>query len=323
MKRIIFAGTPEIAAGVLQALIDAKYNIIACLTQPDRPQGRGLKLTPSAVKNVAIENNIPVLQPSSLKTAEAQQQLKDLEADLMIVMAYGLILPQAVLDIPKLGCINIHASILPRWRGAAPIQHAILAGDIESGITIMQMDKGLDTGDMLAIYPCVINPQDTSADLHDRLAQLAQTSCVDVLPKLFAGTIVPQQQNDALANYAHKIDKQHAKINWQESAVEIDRKIRAYNPWPVTFTEFNNATVRIWNAKILPKETMLQPGEIIAVSNEGIEVATGNGVLLITTMQFPGKKALDVAILRNAHKELQPGARFDFAPDNKQKTVSS
>jgi methionyl-tRNA formyltransferase len=310
VSRIIFAGTPEIAAGVLQTLIDAKYNVIACLTQPDRPQGRGLKLHPSAVKTIALQNNIPVLQPKTLKSTEVQEQLKDLQADLMIVLAYGLILPSAVLNIPRLGCVNIHASLLPRWRGAAPIQHAILAGDPETGITIMQMDAGLDTGAMLAKYRCVINPNDTSDDLHDRLAKLAQSSIIDVLPKILNGTIVAEPQDDKLATYANKIDKQDAKINWSDSASIIERKIRSYNSWPVAFTSFKEETVRIWQALNTDVSSDLQPGTIINVNPKFIEVATGVGTIQIITMQFPGKKPLPIAEILNSNKELVAGQVF-------------
>ena len=310
---IIFAGTPEIAAGVLQALIDADYSITACLTQPDRPQGRGLKLSPSAVKSCALQNNIQALQPKSLKKPDIQQQLKLMQPELMIVMAYGLILPQAVLDIPKLGCINIHASILPRWRGAAPIQHSILAGDTESGITIMQMDAGLDTGDILSIYPCPVLQTDTSEHLHDRLSALAQTSIIDFLTKLQAGKIQPTKQSDSNASYAHKIDKQQAKINWSSSAAEIDRSIRAYNPWPIAFTKFNDQQIRIWQAEIFTsteQKTKAIPGTILSSDKHGILVATGKGIIKLLVMQFPGKKMLPVADILHANKTLVPGAVF-------------
>lgn len=302
--KIIFAGTPEISAAVLQALLDAKYNIIACVTQPDRPQGRGLKLTPSPVKVLATANNIPVLQPTSLKNAEAQQELRALNADLMIVLAYGLILPQAVLDIPRLGCINIHASLLPRWRGAAPIQHAILAGDTETGITIMQMDAGLDTGDMLAKYPCAIAATDTSADLTQKLTSLAQTAIIDSLSKLQAGKLRAEKQNDALATYANKINKQDAAIDWSKSAVEIDRMIRAYNPWPVAFTHLDDQAIRIWRAELTSESSKVIPGTIIALDKAGILVQTGHGVMRLLSLQFPGKKQLPAAEISHAHPEL-------------------
>lgn len=310
--KIIFAGTPEISAAVLQTLLNAKYNIVACLTQPDRPQGRGLKLTPSPVKVTALNANIPVLQPLSLKNADVQQELKECAADLMIVLAYGLILPQAVLDIPPLGCINIHASILPRWRGAGPIQHAILAGDQETGITIMQMDAGMDTGDMLATYPCKISNTDNSGDLLQKLTALAQTSILDSLTKLQAGTLHRTKQDDSLATYAYKIDKQQALIDWDNSAINIDRAIRAYNPWPVAFTNFGADTIRIWKAEVADQKTSsAAPGTIIITDKQGIQVNTGNGVIRLLTLQFPGKKPLPASDICHAHAELKPGARFD------------
>lgn len=310
--KIIFAGTPEISAAVLQTLIDAKFNIVACLTQPDRPQGRGLKLTPSPVKVTAIAANIPVLQPAGLKNPNAQQEIKEYAADLMIVLAYGLILPQTVLDIPKLGCINIHASILPRWRGAGPIQHAILAGDHETGITIMQMDAGMDTGDMLATYPCKISDTDTSADLLQKLTTLAQTAILDSLSKLQAGNLQRIKQDDALATYAHKIDKQQAQIDWDKPAIEIDRTIRAYNPWPVAFTHFGSDTIRVWKAEVIAgQQSSAAPGTIIIVDKQGIQVNTGNGVIRLLTLQFPGKKPLPVNDICHAHPEIKPGARLD------------
>jgi methionyl-tRNA formyltransferase len=308
--KIIFAGTPEISAAVLQTLLDAKLDVIACLTQPDRPQGRGLKLTASPVKKLAAEYNVSVLQPNSLKSAAVQEELSKLKPDLMIVLAYGLILPQAVLDIPTHGCINIHGSILPRWRGAAPIQHAILAGDVETGITTMQMDAGLDTGDILKIYPCAILPTDTTGELFQRLTVLSQTAILDTIKELAAGKITATPQNNALATYAHKIDKQDAKIDWQLSAIEIDRRIRAYNPWPVAFTNFLDQTVRVWQAEICNKTTHQDPGAIIAIDTQGIEIATGSGVIRILQLQFPGKKVHAAADACHAHHELKVGCKL-------------
>lgn len=307
--RIIFAGTPDIAADVLQALIDARFDVIACLTQADRPKGRGQKLTASPVKELALKHNIPILQPLSLKDPKVQQQLRDLKADLMIVLAYGMILPQAVLDIPKMGCINIHASILPRWRGAAPIVHAILAGDQETGITIMQMDAGLDTGDMLGIYPCKIAHNETGASLYAKLTEVAKRAIVDTLrQQKFNGT----PQDNALATYAHKISKEQAKIDWQQSALVIDRAIRAYNPWPVAFTYLKDQLVRVWRAELCnaTPDKKASAGTILGFDDQGILVATGDGVLRLIDLQFPGKKILPVLELRNSHAELKSGERF-------------
>ncbi len=311
--RIIFAGTPEISAAVLQTLLDAKLEVITCLTQPDRPQGRGLKLTASPVKKLATKVNIPVLQPSSLKPIAAQQELIKLRADLMIVLAYGLILPQAVLDIPTHGCINIHGSILPRWRGAAPIQHAILAGDTKTGITTMQMDAGLDTGAILKIYPYKIDAKETSASLFARLTTLAQTGIIDTLKHLAAGTLQAIPQDDSLATYAHKLEKQQANIDWNLPAIEIDRAIRAYNPWPVAFTNFDSKIIRVWNSEVIQDNTTQQePGTIVAIDPQGINVATGSGVLRILQLQFPGKKSLPATDVCHAHHELKIGSRFYY-----------
>lgn len=309
--KIIFAGTPEISAAVLQALLDAKYNIIACLTQPDRPQGRGLKLTPSPVKTLALDARIPVLQPLSLKQATSQASIQELGADLMIVIAYGLILPQVVLDMPKLGCINIHASILPRYRGAAPIQHAILNGEKETGITIMQMDAGMDTGAMLEKYTCSIEDVDTSVSLFQKITTLAQTAIIDSLKKLQAGKLHATPQLEAEATYASKIDKQDALIDWHKSAIEIDRAIRAYNSWPVAFTHLGEQTIRVWRAQVADAKSKAEPGSIIAVEKQGIEVSTGNGVLRLLDLQLPGKKVLPVCDICHAHPEFKVGATFE------------
>lgn len=310
--KIIYAGTPDISAAVLETLIQKKYNVIACLTQPDRPQGRGLKVTASPVKELAISHNIPVLQPATLKDAATQKELISLQPDLMIVLAYGIIFPQAILDIPKYGCINIHASLLPRWRGSAPIQHAILSGDKETGITIMQMDKGMDTGDILGLYPYKIEDKETSATLYKSLTSIAQAAIVDALHKLEQHALKPEKQHEALVTYATKIDKQQAKINWQLQAIEIDRYIRAYNPWPVAFTTFAEQSIRIWEAEVINNSDINKqtPGTIIATSKDGIDVATGNGILRILSMQLPGKKVLPASEVCNAHSYLKAGCMF-------------
>jgi methionyl-tRNA formyltransferase len=299
--KIIFAGTPEFAAEALKAILSTDHQLIAVYTQPDRPAGRGRKLTPSAVKQVALEHNIPVFQPQSLKEPTAQQELAELGADVMVVAAYGLLLPKAVLDAPRLGCLNIHASLLPRWRGAAPIQRAILAGDRETGITIMQMDVGLDTGDMLLKVNCPITQQDTAETLHDRLAKLGAQAIVDALNALPSGTLVGEKQDDALANYARKLDKGEAAINWSKSAVEIDRQVRAFNPWPVTQTTFQDKIMRIWQAIPLSESCDGPAGKVISADKQGIKVVTGDGVLQIQKLQMPGKKPMDVASFLNAH----------------------
>ncbi len=293
--KIIFAGTPEFAATTLAALLDSKHDICAVYTQPDRPAGRGRKLTPSPVKQLAIQQQLPVYQPQTLRDEEAQQQLAALDADVMVVVAYGLILPQAVLEIPRQGCLNIHASLLPRWRGAAPIQRAIEAGDRESGVTIMQMDVGLDTGDMLHTVRCTIEDDDTAQTLHNRLADIGAKALLTVLQQLIDHTTTPVSQDNALANYAHKMEKREAEIVWQQDAQQLARRIRAFNPWPVCFTQWSGKPLRILMAQPLTEESDQQPGTVIRESADGIDVACGEGLLRITTLQMAGKRATSAA----------------------------
>ena len=306
--KIIFAGTPEFAAVALAKLLDKikldrpDFEVIAVYTQPDRPAGRGRKLTPSAVKQVALDAGIPVYQPVSLKDEAAQAELKALNADLMVVAAYGLLLPQAVLDAPKLGCINIHASLLPRWRGAAPIHRAILAGDKTTGVTIMQMDIGLDTGDMLLKKTCEIKDTDTSASLHDRLARLGGEALLESLDDIAANRLTPEKQDDALAVYAHKLAKSESEINWADDAVKIDRQIRAFNPWPVAQTTLDGKVLRIWMSQLAQGSSDKPPGTIITATKKGIDVATGKGVVTLLSVQLPGKKPMDAASFINAHE---------------------
>lgn len=306
--RIIYAGTPDFSVAALQALIKSSYDVVAVYTQPDRPAGRGRGLQASPVKEKALEYHIPVYQPKSLKDEKVQRELKALNADLMIVTAYGLLLPAAVLEATRLGCINIHASLLPRWRGAAPIQRAILAADKKTGITIMQMDEGLDTGDMLAVAECEIAADDTGSSLHDKLMLLGAKTLISVLPEIAEQSQNRMKQDDDAACYAEKLNKAEAKINWSLSAEEIQRAIRAYNSWPVAYCSYqkNNkaAKLRLWQAQInvdavLAADTI--PGKVFAESAQGIDVATGDGVLRITELQAEGKRRMHVADFLNAN----------------------
>ncbi|MFO8140354.1 MAG: methionyl-tRNA formyltransferase [Marinobacter sp.] len=302
--RIVFAGTPDFAAIALKALLDDGHNVVGVYSQPDRPAGRGRKLMPSPVKQVALDADIPVFQPASLKPEEAQQELAALRPEVMIVAAYGLILPKAVLDIPSHGCLNIHASLLPRWRGAAPIQRAIAAGDAETGITIMQMDAGLDTGDMLLKVATPINPDDTGGTLHDRLAEIGGAAIVEALAKLAKGELAGEPQNDNDACYAHKLTKQEGHIDWARSAPDIERLIRAFNPWPGTFTDLGEQRIRIHQARALAQGSDQAAGTVLRREREGIDVACGTGSLRITSVQLPGTRALSVSDLINGGKPV-------------------
>jgi len=307
--RIIFAGTPEFAAETLQALLTTEHEICAVYTQPDRPAGRGRKITASPVKQVALAHDIPVEQPLNFKSDEAKQTLAEYQADLMIVVAYGLLLPQVVLDTPQLGCINIHASLLPRWRGAAPIQRAILAGDTETGVCIMQMEAGLDTGPVIASGRCEITDTDTAQILHDRLAQLGANTLLSCLDNIETLQKTAQPQDHDASNYAKKLLKQEAEINWQQPAAEINRQINAFNPWPVAQTTWQDKVFRIWAAELVDQLTTTKAGEVISVSRDGIDIATGDGALRLAQIQLPGKKAMAVSDFLNANS-IEIGERL-------------
>ncbi|MFV0889238.1 methionyl-tRNA formyltransferase [Metapseudomonas otitidis] len=304
--RLVFAGTPEFAAEHLKALLDTPHQIVAVYTQPDRPAGRGQKLMPSPVKQLALQHGLPVLQPPTLRDPAAQEELRALAPDLMVVVAYGLILPQVVLDIPRLGCINSHASLLPRWRGAAPIQRAVQAGDAESGVTVMQMEAGLDTGPMLLKVTTPITAGDTGGSLHDRLAQLGPQAVVQAIAGLAAGTLQGEVQDDALATYAHKLNKDEARIDWSRPADELERLVRAFNPWPICHSTLDGQPLKVLAAE--PAEGRGQPGQILDASKDGLTVACGEGALRLTRLQLPGGKPLAFADLYNSRREqFAPG----------------
>ncbi|WP_027853476.1 methionyl-tRNA formyltransferase [Marinobacterium litorale] len=303
--KIIFAGTPDFAAASLSALLNAGHNVIAVYTQPDRPAGRGRKLTASPVKQLAEQHELPVYQPQSLRDEAAQAELAALKPDLMVVAAYGLILPREVLNIPSLGCINVHASLLPRWRGAAPIHRAVLAGDRETGITIMQMEAGLDTGPMLLKTSCEIGANETSGELHDRLSVLGGNALCQALEQLKQGTLNAEPQDDSQATYAHKLEKAEGALDWSADAETLARQIRGLNPWPVAYTEHEGKTLRVWAAHVAEATTDPAPGTIVAHTKEALIVSTGSGRLALTSVQLPGGKPTPVSALLNAH-----GKRF-------------
>ena len=318
--KIIFAGTPEFAATALAALLRTEHEIVAVYTQPDRKAGRGQKLTASAVKQLALEHHLSVYQPLHFKSSTeeglaAQAELKALNADVMVVAAYGLILPQVVLDTPKYGCLNIHGSLLPRWRGAAPIQRAIATGDIETGVTIMKMAAGLDTGDMMYKTLCPISAEDTSASLHDKLALQGAEAIVAVLESeqtLQHYLEIREVQDESLTVYAHKLSKAEAQIDWTQPAAAIERNIRAFNPWPVAFTPLDDSNnLRIWNSSLSTQKTSnALPGEVIALDKDGVHVMCGDqNAICITNLQWPGGKALN-AVQINQTQKLSVGYKF-------------
>ena len=305
--RIVFAGTPDFSVRALEALHAAGHSLLAVYTQPDRPSGRGRVVTPSPVKRRALELGLSVEQPSSLKSEDAVARLSAYYPDLMVVVAYGLILPQPVLDVPRLGCLNIHASLLPRWRGAAPIQRAILAGDTRTGITIMKMDAGLDTGPMLLLRATEIGSSESGGSLHDRLAVLGAESIVTAIEEWRAGRVAPVPQPGEGVTYASKIRKEEALIDWTRTASEIGRQVRAFNPWPVAETRWQGQQLRIWEAQPWPG-TAGEPGQVIEASNGRITVAAGSGSLRLGQVQLAGRKVTTAAEFLNAH--MLGGARL-------------
>jgi len=302
--KIIFAGTPEFAVPSLQMLLDSRHEVCAVYTQPDRPAGRGRQLHISPVKALALTHAIPVLQPLTLKTDEDLQQLMSFGADLMVVVAYGMILTQAALDAPRLGCINVHGSLLPRWRGAAPIQRALMAGDEKTGVTIMQIVRQLDAGDMLHKEEYVIGANDTASDLHDKLADLGAIGLGKVLAQMEAGAIHAEPQDESLVTYAEKLTKSEAVIDWQQSATAIALKVRGLNAWPVAQTLYHGDVLRIWQAKAVATNDdsllQLEPG-MVSCLNKAMDVATGKGLLRLHEVQLPGGKRMTAQAFLNAH----------------------
>jgi methionyl-tRNA formyltransferase len=297
---IVFAGTPEFAEPSLQALLDSAHRVSAVYTQPDRPAGRGRKLTASPIKQMALAAGIPVYQPENFKQAGALEELAGLRADLMVVVAYGLILPQAVLDLPKYGCLNVHGSLLPRWRGAAPIHRALLAGDAKTGVTIMQLVKKLDAGDMLYKLECPITAESTSSSLHDQLAQLGAQGLLAVVEQIAQGRAQPQKQDESLVCYAEKLEKSEAMLDWNLSAVELDRKVRGLNTWPVAQTKYKDEVLRVWRSAVLDGDDReLPPGEIDCSLQE-LDVGAGHGVLRLLEVQLPGGKRISGKDFLNA-----------------------
>ncbi|MEV8520885.1 methionyl-tRNA formyltransferase [Dyella marensis] len=307
--RVVFAGTPEFSVPCLEACRASGVEVVAVYTQPDRPAGRGRKLTPSPVKQAALAAGIPVEQPESLKSQAARDTLAAYRPDLMVVVAYGLILPRKVLALPRLGCWNVHASLLPRWRGAAPIQRAILAGDAESGVDLMQMEAGLDTGPVLLERRTPIDRADTGGSLHDRLSALGAEVLADGLRRAVAGeTLAPTPQPEAGVTYAHKLDKAEAKLDFQRDALALERQVRAFDPWPVAEGEIAGEPLRIWAAEAIARDHAASPGSVLSAGRDGIEIACGSGALRVTALQRAGGKRIGAADYLNARPELR-GAR--------------
>ncbi|MDN3516696.1 methionyl-tRNA formyltransferase [Aquisalimonas lutea] len=308
-SRIAFAGTPEFAVPALRALLASEHDVVGVWTQPDRPAGRGRRPRPAPVKAVAGEAGVPVHQPDALATPDQRAAMVAAAPDLLVVVAYGLLLPEAVLSLPAQGCVNLHASLLPRWRGAAPIQRALLAGDEETGMCLMRMEPGLDTGPVYDCRRTLIRPEDTGGTLHDRLAELGAELLRADLDSLLEGDLAPQPQPAAGVTYARKLDKAEARIDWNEDAVGIARRVAAFNPWPVAETDWDGARLRIWRARPLATPAGEAPGVVTAAGPDGIDVACGRGTLRLLELQAPGGRPLPAAAFVNGHA-VPAGTRF-------------
>ena len=293
--KIVFMGTPDFAVGALEALVEAGHEVVAVVTQPDKPKGRGKEMQQTPVKACALKHNIEVFQPVKIKTLEAVEVLKGYGADLFVVAAFGQILSKEILDMPKFGCVNIHASLLPKYRGAAPIQWAILDGEKETGVTIMQMNEGLDTGDMLTKVIVPIEDTDTGESLFDKLAEAGAKLLIETIPQMEAGTLHPEAQDDSLSTYAKMIKKEMGLIDWKKEAVVLERLVRGMNSWPSAYTHFNGKTLKVWEAGVELKEAKAEPGTVVEVTKNSIKVQTGQDLLVLKQIQLEGKKRMDVA----------------------------
>ena len=309
--KIIFMGTPDFSVGTLEALVEAGHEVVLAVTQPDKPKGRGKEMQFTPVKECALAHNIPVYQPKKIREPECIEELKKYQADVCVVVAFGQILPKEILEMTPYGCINVHASLLPKYRGAAPIQRSLWAGDAETGVTIMQMDVGLDTGDMLYKLSCPITAEDTSGTLYDKLAELGPQGLITTLKQLADGTAKPEVQDETLVTYAEKLSKEEARIDWSLSAAQLERCIRAFNPWPMSWLEIEGQPVKVWKASVIDTATKAAPGTILEANKQGIQVATGDGILNLLSLQPAGKKAMSAQDLLNSRREwFVPGNRL-------------
>lgn len=307
--KIIFMGTPDFSVGTLEALIEAGHDVVLAVTQPDKPKGRGKEMQFPPVKECALAHEIPVFQPEKIRAPECIEELKKYEADVCVVIAFGQILPKEVLEMTPFGCINVHASLLPKYRGAAPIQWAVINGEAVSGVTTMQMDEGLDTGDMLEKTEIVLDAQETGGSLHDKLARAGAQLCVSTLSKLKEGTLVPEKQGESTTEYARMLDKKLGRIDWTKPAAEIERLIRGLNPWPSAYTDWNGKTMKIWEAFVCSEESGREPGTVVQVTRTGFAVQTGRGLLKITSLQIPGKKRMEAEAFLRGY-QIEAGTRL-------------